>query len=122
MVPCPEWGGDVAVYPLTCEQVEQMESWNDANPSGVGYRVKLLSMALGGEWSIDELAKLNRKQAGVIKRLATVAADLCKPDPVELAKNSEAVESGGNGSGSASHMEPPSVDLSNFSPELSSTS
>lgn len=77
MVACPEWGGDVAVYPLTNSQLEEMERWNDENPLGVGFRYKLLSLALGSDWTEDDIRRLGDKQGSVVKRLSEAAARMC---------------------------------------------
>ena len=99
VVPVPEWGGDVNVYPLTSSQIEEMERWNDANPSGYGYRVKLLSLALSDlSFDAGTLLELNKKSGAVIRRLVSIAEEMAVPSAENVEGNSDAGSDAGNGS------------------------
>lgn len=101
IVEVPEWGGEVEVFPLTAEQMEEMEDWWEDNPSGDGYRWRLLSLALANlKFSPEQLEQLEQKSIAPIRRLVQVANRLNDPDEAirRHAGNSEAAERGGSGS------------------------
>ena len=80
VVPVPEWGGSVNVYPLTSEQLDEMDAWWNDNPSGAGFRVKLLTLALR-DFTPAQVMKLADKRGSAVKRLTEAAADLCAVQP-----------------------------------------
>lgn len=97
MVAIPEWGGDVAVYPLTSKELDEWETWLTDNPYG-DLRLKLLSLSLK-DYTADEIKLLAGKNGAVIKHLVEVAASLIneRQKPADLG-NSDAGQDAGNGS------------------------
>lgn len=86
IVAVPEWGGDVNVYPLTSRELDEMERWLDNNPAMVGYRLKLLTLALK-DYEPEQVKELADRSGAAVKRLTEAAASLCEVKREEQAGN-----------------------------------
>lgn len=80
-----EWGGEVNVYPLTCSQLDEWEQWQEDNPANVGWRLKMLSLAM--RMPEEDVRKLEQKSASAVTQLANIACNLCTSSRIDHAGN-----------------------------------
>ena len=98
-VSVPDWGGTVNVYPLTNAEIEDMEIFSDDNPTGLGYRLKLLQFALR-DYTPEQVQRLDDKSGAIVTHLANVAGELSDVREFKARSlgNSDAGPTAGNGS------------------------
>lgn len=108
LVPVPEWGGDVLVKGLSGTERDEYEAsctqirGKSQVPVFTNIRAKLVARAIVDEngervFTPQDVAALGKKNGAVLDRLFDVAAKLSglsDDDVEELAKNSEAAQSG----------------------------